>query len=172
MARVRAERDREAGRDGRLRPEHVQNLHYLDAVIKESARLTPVRTDVARTLKQPKKRSGGLDLPAGASVSAGIYLLHHRPDVWPDPEHFYPERFIDARPDPYAFFPFGGGERRCLGAAYATYVMKIIIAHMLSRLEMRLAPGYRMHPAFHAITIGPSGGMPVIVDRRAPSVLT
>jgi cytochrome P450 len=168
MAKVRAERDREMGRDGRLSPEHVQNLHYLDAVIKESARLTPVTTDVARILKQPK-RIGGLDLPAGAGVSAGIYLVHHRPDVWPDPERFDPERFIGARPDPYAFFPFGGGERRCIGAAYATYVMKIIIAHILSRLEMRLAPGYRMHPAFHAITIAPSGGTPVIVDRRAPS---
>lgn len=171
MAKVRAERNREVGRDGILTPKHVQNFEYLDAVIKESARLNPVTTDVARVLKQPK-RIGGLDLPAGAGVSAGIYLVHHRPDVWPDPERFDPERFIDARPDPYAFFPFGGGERRCLGAAYSTYVMKIVITHILARLEMRLAPGYRMHPAFHAITIAPSGGTPVIVDGRLPSAPT
>lgn len=169
MARFRAERDRETGPGGELTPRHLQDLHYLDAVVKESARLNPVTTDIARILKRPK-RIGGLDLPAGAGVSAGIYLVHHRPDVWPDPERFDPQRFIDARPDPYVYFPFGGGERRCLGAAYSTYVMKIILAHMLSRLEMRLAPGYRMRPVFHAITIAPSAGMPVIVDRRAPSI--
>lgn len=170
MAKVRAEVDAVAGRDGRLTPQHVLKLDYLDAVIKESARLNPVTTDVARVLKRPKK-IGGLDLPAGAGVSAGIYLVHHRPDVWPDPERFDPDRFIEARPDPYTFFPFGGGERRCLGAAYSTYVMKIVVTHILSRLTMRLAPEYRMHPAFHAITIAPSGGTPVIVDRRFPSSL-
>lgn len=171
MAKLRAERDRETGRGGRLMSEHVQNLSYLDAVVKESARLTPVTTDVARILKRPK-RIGALDLPAGAGVSASIYLVHHRPDVWPDPERFNPDRFIGTRPDPYAFFPFGGGDRRCVGAAYSTYVMKIIVAQVLSRLEMRLAPGYGMRPVFHAITIAPSGGTPVIVDRRAPSLHT
>lgn len=71
-------------------------------------------------------------------------------------------------PNPYTFFPFGGGERRCLGAAFSTYVMKVVIAQLLSRLELRLAPRYRMRPSFHAITIAPSGGLPVIIDERAP----
>jgi cytochrome P450 len=167
MSKVRAERLAEVGR-GPLAPKHLVNLVYLDAVIKESARVNPVTTDVARVIKRPK-RIGGLDVPAGAGVSAGIYLTHHRPDLWPEPQRFDPHRFLDTRPDPYTFFPFGGGERRCLGAAYSTYVMKIILTHVLSRIEMRLAPGYAMHPAFHAITIAPTGGTPVIVDRRAPS---
>src|SRR5439155_900607 len=84
-----------------------------------TARRTPVATNVLRVLKAPA-RIGGLDLPAGVGVSASIYLTHHRPDLWPDPERFAPERFIGARPNPYAFLPFGGGDRRCLGAAFAT----------------------------------------------------
>jgi cytochrome P450 family 110 len=151
-----------------MAPEHIGELEYLDAVIKESARLTPVTTDVARVVKK-RLRIGGIELPVGAAVSAGIYLTHHRPDLWPDPEHFDPERFIRARPGPYTFFPFGGGERRCLGAAFSTYVMKVVIAQLLSRLEFRLAPRYRMRPSFHAITIAPSGGTPVIIDGRTRS---
>jgi cytochrome P450 len=166
LRKVVAERERVVGTE-LLSAEHIGELGYLDAVMKESARLTPVTTDVARVVKRPL-RIGGIDLPAGAGVSAGIYLTHHRADLWPDPERFDPERFIRARPSPHAYFPFGGGDRRCLGAAFSTYVMKVVITQLLSRLELRLAPGYRMRPAFHAITVAPSGGVPVIIDRRAP----
>src|SRR5207249_2011856 len=83
---------------------------------------------------------GGLDLPAGVGVSAAIYLTHHRPDLWPDPERFAPERFVGARPSPYAFLPFGGGERRCLGAAFAMYEMKVVLAELLARVDLRVAP--------------------------------
>jgi cytochrome P450 family 110 len=164
LREVAAERERVVG-SGRVSAEHIGELRYLDAVMKESARLTPATTDVARVVKRPL-RIGGIDLPAGAGVSAGIYLTHHRADLWPDPERFDPERFIRARPRPYTYFPFGGGDRRCLGAAFSTYVMKVVITQLLSRLELRLAPRYRMRPAFHAITISPSGGVPVIIDRR------
>jgi cytochrome P450 len=166
LEKVHAERCRVIGAEP-IVAEHIGELEYLDAVIKESARLTPVTTDVARLVKK-RLRIGGIELPVGAGVSAGIYLTHHRPDLWPDPECFDPERFIRARPNPYTFFPFGGGERRCLGAAFSTYVMKVVIAQLLSRLELRLAPRYQMRPSFHAITIAPSGGLPVIIDERAP----
>ena len=139
---VVAERECAVGTE-RVSAEHIGEFRYLDAVMKESARLTPATTDVARVVKRPL-RIGGINLPAGAGVSAGIYLTHHRADLWPDPERFDPERFIRARPSPYSYFPFGGGDRRCLGAAFST----------------------RMRPAFHAITISPSGGVPVIIDRR------
>jgi cytochrome P450 len=165
LKKLTAERKRVLG-DEPVAPEHIPNLEYLDAVIKESARLTPVTTDVARVLKKPMQ-IGGFDLPAGAGVSAGIYLTHHRPDLWPDPKQFDPERFIRSRPNPYTWFPFGGGERRCLGAAFSTYALKIAVTQALSRLQLRLAPGYRMRPTFHAITIAPSGGMPVIVEGRS-----
>jgi len=148
-----------------LEAQHLPRLKYLDAVIKESMRLTPVATMVARRLHAPA-RIGGLDLPAGTSVGANIYMAHRRPDVWPDPERFDPTRFLAARPDPFTYFPFGGGVRRCLGAAMATYEMKTVLPELLSRVDLRIAPGYRMRPVLRAVTIAPSRGMPVVVERR------
>jgi cytochrome P450 len=164
VATLHAELARVVGA-GPLEARHLVQLEYLDAVIKESMRLTPVVTLVARRLHAPA-RIGGLDLPAGMTVGANIYLTHRRPDLWRDPERFNPERFVGARPGPHTFFPFGGGVRRCLGAAMATYEIKTVLAEVLSRVELRIAPGYRMRPTLRAITIAPSGGMPVVVERR------
>jgi cytochrome P450 len=152
--------------NGPLEPEHIGKLCYLDAVIKESARLTPITTDVCRLLKRPM-RVGGHDLPAGVHVSASIYLMHRRPDLWPEPDRFDPQRFIKGRPSPYTFFPFGGGERRCIGAAFATYEMKVVLARVLARIDLRAAQGYRMRPVLHTVTIAPSKGLPVVATRRA-----
>jgi len=164
LGKLRAELARVVG-SGPVEAPHLPQLEYLDAVTKESARLTPVATNVMRRLHAPA-RIGGLDLPAGISVSASIYGTHHRPDLWPDPEHFQPERFLAARPSPNTFFPFGGGVRRCLGAAFATYELKIVLAEVVSRVDLRIAPGYRMRPVLRAITVAPSRGVPVVVERR------
>ena len=164
LAWLRAELGRVVG-SGPVEAQHLPQLEYLDAVTKESARLTPVATNVMRRLHAPA-RIGGLDLPAGVSVSASIYATHHRPDLWPDPEHFLPERFLGTRPSPNTFFPFGGGVRRCLGAAFATYQLKIVLAEVLSRVDLRIAPGYRMRPVLRAITVAPSRGVLVVVERR------
>ena len=164
LANLRAELARVVG-SGPVEAQHLPQLEYLDAVTKESARLTPVATNVMRRLHAPA-RIGGLDLPAGVSVSASIYATHHRPDLWPDPERFLPERFLGTRPSPNTFFPFGGGVRRCLGAAFATYELKIVLAEVLSRVDLRLAPGYRMRPVLRAITVAPSRGVPVVMERR------
>jgi len=129
--------------------------------------VTSARRPRARASRQPA-RIGGLDLPAGVGVSASIYLTHHRPDLWPDPERFAPERFVGARPSPYAFLPFGGGERRCLGAAFATYEMKVVLAEVLSRVDLQVAAGYRMRPVLRTVTVAPSGGMPVVMLARKP----
>jgi cytochrome P450 len=150
---------------GPLEAQHLPRLEYLDAVIKESMRLTPVATMVARRLHAPA-RIGGIDLPAGTSVGANIYMAHRRPDVWRDPERFDPARFVGARPNPVTFFPFGGGVRCCLGAAMATFEIKTVLPEVLSRLDLRIAPGYRMRPVLRAVTIAPSRGMPVVVERR------
>ncbi len=136
------------------------------AVVKETARLSPVIPQVSRRLQAPT-RIGGHDLPAGAVASPCIYLTHRRPDLWPNPARFDPERFIGVRPNPYAFFPFGGGVRRCLGAAFATYEMKIVLAQVLTRVELRAAPGYAVRTVRRTVTLAPSGGMPVVVERVA-----
>jgi cytochrome P450 len=148
-----------------LDPQHVAHLEYLDAVIKESMRLDPVLHFVQRMVKKPT-RIGGRYLPAGAIAAPCIYLAHHRPELWPEPERFDPDRFLGARPNPYGFFPFGGGTRRCLGAAFATYEMKVILAVLFSRLRLRLADGYRPRTAHRTITTVPSRGTPVVVVER------
>jgi cytochrome P450 len=149
--------------DGRV--ELVAQLPYLDAVVKEIGRLDPVVPNVARRLGSPL-RIADHDLPAGVLVAPCIYLVHRRPELWPDPERFRPERFLGARPSPYTFFPFGGGTRRCIGAAFATYEMKIVLARLLARVELALAPGYRPRLVRRSIAFAPSEELPVLVTGR------
>jgi cytochrome P450 family 110 len=151
---------------GAVAPAQVGKLEYLDATVKETLRLNPIISDVGRVLVNPM-RIGGWDLPAGVVASPCIYLTHRRPDLWPEPEHFDPERFLGRRPSPYEFFPFGGGMRRCLGMAFALYEMKVVLTAVLSRVELRLTTGYRMQRVRRSITLAPSHGMPVVVVRRA-----
>ena len=141
--------------------EQIAELKYLDAVIKETARLNPILPTVARYLEAPA-RIGGHDLPAGCVASPCVYLTHRRPDLWPEPEAFRPDRFLDKRVDPYTFFPFGGGLRHCLGAAFALYEMKIVLARMLARVALKPAPRYNVRVVRRSITFAPSGGLPVI----------
>src|SRR5207253_2048597 len=162
LAELRAELGRVVG-ESAFAPQHVGGLVYMDAVIKESARLHPVVPNVGRLLKAPT-RIGDHLLPAGVVAAPCIYLTHHRPDVWPEPERFAPERFVGTRPSPYAFFPFGGGVRRCIGAAFATYEMKVVLARILARVELRPARRPDLQPVRRTITLAPSRGMPVIVD--------
>ncbi len=165
LARVRAERERVVG-GGPVAPEHAAQLEYLDATIKETLRLNPIIPAVGRALARPL-RLGGLELPAGAVAAPCIYLTHRRPDVWEEPERFDPERFLVRKPGPYEFFPFGGGTRHCLGAAFALYEMKIVLAEMLGRVELRAAPGYTVRVARRGLTFAPSEGLPIVVERRA-----
>jgi cytochrome P450 len=165
LARIRAEHRRVVG-DGPFRIEHVARLEYLDATVKEVLRLDPIIPNVGRRLVRPT-RIGGWDLPAGVVAAPSIYLTHRRPDRWPQPEHFRPERLLGARPGPYDFLPFGGGVRRCLGMAFALYEMKVVLARVLRRVELRLAPGYRPRPVRRSITLAPSRGLPVVMAARA-----
>jgi cytochrome P450 len=165
LERLREERAQVVGA-GPVAPAQVGRLEYLDATVKETLRLHPIISEVGRVLARPM-RIGGWDLPAGAVAAPCIYLTHRRPDLWPEPERFDPGRFIGRRPSPYEFFPFGGGMRRCLGMAFALYEMKVVLAEVLSRVELRLAPGYRMQRVRRSITLAPSKGMPVVVERRA-----
>lgn len=144
-------------------PEQIAALEYLDAVIKETARLNPVVPIVVRRLERDTQ-IGDYELPAGNIVAPCIYLTHRRPDLWPEPDTFSPDRFVGRRIDPYSFFPFGGGARHCLGAAFANYEMKIVLARLLSRVSLRAAPGDPVRVVRRGITFAPSGGVPVIAS--------
>ena len=160
LEKVRAERQRVIG-DGPIQTEHVSELEYLDATIKETARLNPIVPAVVRYLEQPTQ-IGAYEIPADCVAAPCIYLTHRRPELWPEPETFNPERFVGKRVDPYTFFPFGGGVRHCLGAAFATYEMKIVLAQILSRVSLRPVPGHTVRVVRRSIMFAPSEGMPVI----------
>jgi cytochrome P450 len=140
---------------------HVGKLKYVEAVINETMRLDPVIPNFARILTRPLTIAGH-ELPAGVSIAPCIYLVHRRAELWPDPEQFKPERFLESRQSPYTFFPFGGGSRRCLGAAFATYQMKIVIAQILSRVELKKVDSYTAKATRRGIAFAPSEGLPVI----------
>ncbi len=165
LARIRAELAAVSGGTA-ISAEHVGRLEYLDATIKETMRLNPILPDVGRYLTRPFT-IGGWDLPAGVAVAPAIYLTHRRADVWEEPLRFAPERFLGRRPNPYEFYPFGGGVRRCLGMAFALYEMKVVLAEVLSRVELSMVPGYRVRLVRRSITFAPSEGMPVVMQRRA-----
>lgn len=164
QARVHEELDRVAG-EGPIDPKAANDLAYLDAVIKEAMRLRPVISAVGRVLQEPR-RIAGWDLPAGILVSPSIYLAHRDPEVWPDPERFDPTRFLDTRVSPYAYLPFGGGVRRCIGLAFAHYEMRIVLATVLSKLRVDPVPGLRVRPQRRGVSIAPSKQMPVVLSRR------
>ena len=144
----------------RLVGEHRDGgTEYLDAVIRESLRLRPVVPAVVRRLQAPME-FGGWELPAGSHIAPSIYLLHRRPDLYPDPEAFRPERFlVDDPPGTYEWIPFGGGVRRCLGASFALFEMRTVLGTVLERV--RLAPRRGLRPegvTRRAITFAPARG--------------
>ncbi len=108
---------------------------YLDAVAKETLRVRPVVFDVGRVLKQPVEVAG-YRLPAGVLVAPGIGPVHASAAIYPDPQRFDPDRMLDATLTPTTWLPFGGGNRRCLGAGFAMIEMKVVLREILQRVEL------------------------------------
>jgi cytochrome P450 len=139
---------------------------YADAVCKETLRLRPILSLVVRRLKEPME-IGGHPLPAGITVAPCIYLVHRRPDVYADPLAFRPERFLEAGAGTYTWFPFGGGVRRCLGASFALFEMRIVLRELVARLDLRAADPRPERFVRRAITNAPRRGGEVVAERRA-----
>jgi len=136
---------------------------YLEATIKEALRLRPVVTAVGRHLTAPLEVGGHL-LPAGVSINPSIYLLHRRPDLYPQPEEFRPERFLDDPPGTYQWIPFGGGVRRCLGASFALFEMKIVLQTVLDRVSLVPQDDADESVTRRAITFAPKRGARIAVE--------
>ena len=139
---------------------------YLDAVCKETLRLRPVLPIVARRLAEPMT-IGGHDLPAGVTVAPCIHLVHRRDDVYPDPRAFRPERFLEQPAGTYTWIPFGGGVRRCLGAAFALQEMKIVLQAIVEHTRLRAADPASERVTRRAITLVPDRGAEVVVEAVA-----
>lgn len=156
-----------------LNPHELQRLQQdlaagstsrLDAVIKETMRIRPVVPVVARRL-HAELQVGRWTLPAGVMVAPNIELIHHRADVYPQPDEFRPDRFVDSQAETYAWLPFGGGVRRCLGASFASYEMRTVIPIVLRRATgLRLADNTMDRVRRAAVVMVPERGVRVVLD--------
>jgi cytochrome P450 len=135
---------------------------YLDAVISETLRLRPVVPIVGRLLTEPMEIGGRL-LPAGVSVAPCIYLVHRRPDIYPEPDRFLPERFLDRPPGTYTWIPFGGGIRRCIGASFAQFEMKEVLRAIFSHTRPQPVRRKAEPIRRRAITLVPGRGAKITV---------
>ena len=141
---------------------------YLRATISESLRLRPVLPLAGRRLAT-ELVADGLELPAGTDVSPAIWLTHTRADLYPEPFAFKPERFLDGSPDTYGWIPFGGGIRRCIGATFAEFEMRIVLREVLTRCDLHKADPAPEKTGRRNITLSPKAGTPVIVTARRPA---
>jgi cytochrome P450 len=141
---------------------------YLRAVISESLRLRPVVPLAGRRLSVDLETEN-LHLPAGTDVTPAIWLAHTRAGSYPEPFAFRPERFLEDGPDTYAWIPFGGGIRRCIGAAFAEFEMRIVLRAVLTRCELHKASPAPEKIGRRNITLSPRAGTPVVVTARHPA---
>jgi cytochrome P450 family 135 len=151
---------------------------YLEAVVQETLRLRPVISIVLRRLIEPMEIGGRL-LPAGASIAPSIHLVHRRPDIYPRPNEFIPERFIESEggkaPGTYTWIPFGGGVRRCLGAAFAQFEMETVLRELVLRRTLAPARTGSERVYRRAITETPRHDAEVVMGqatRRCPASLS
>jgi cytochrome P450 family 135 len=132
------------------------DAEYADAVVKETLRLRPVVAIVLRRLLEPLQVAGR-ELPAGTTVAPCILLVHRREDLYPEPDAFRPERFLREPPGTYSWIPFGGGVRRCLGAAFAQVEMQVVL-ETIARSARLEAVGDAEGVRRRGVTLVPSRG--------------
>ena len=140
---------------------------YLTATIQETLRARPVLPNVAPRLVAKPIEVGGWSYEPGCSLVANGYLVHHDPDIYPDPYAFRPDRFLDEPPGTYTWIPFGGGRRRCLGASFAMLEMKVVLRSLLGACELK-ASGDAVEVAQRRnITVRPARGARVVLGARS-----
>lgn len=144
--------------------EQLARLPLLDRVVKESMRLLPPATFMMRYTTRPAQL-GPYALPAGATVTVSPYVTHHAPELYPTPERFDPARWERIAPGTYEYLPFGAGPHMCLGSTFAMIEIKIVLALLLQRHRLALAPGARVGRRVK-ITMSPRWGMPMLVLPR------
>jgi cytochrome P450 len=157
-------------------PEVTRRLHseidageddaYLTATIQETLRRRPVIPNAAPRLTKEPVEIGGFRYPEGICLIPNAYLIHHDPEIYPDPYAFRPERFLGESPGTYTWIPFGGGRRRCLGASFAQLEMKIVLRAVLSRATPAQAPGVAEGSRRRAITLSPRRSAVTVLRAR------
>jgi cytochrome P450 len=142
---------------------------YLDAVVKETLRVRPVVVDVVRSLTR-EAEVAGYKLPKGTIVLPAVALVQRAQEHYgPDVLEFRPERFLDGSPAPYTWIPFGGGVRRCVGAAFATLEMKVVLRTVLERVELGAPRQADERQHMSGVFVMPARGGLVVVKKRLPA---
>ena len=147
-------------------PNSIAQLPYLTAVCQETLRIYPVvPSTFIRILKTPMELSG-FKFETGTALLPSTYLVHQREDLYPNPKRFKPERFLERQYAPYEYFPFGGGNRRCIGSALAQLEMKLVLATILQHVQLNLTQHRLLKPVRRGLTFAPPGNIRMVVKQR------
>jgi cytochrome P450 len=145
--------------------EQLPRLSYLDAAIRESLRVRTIFPFVVRKTTR-QVAAGGREYPSGVILCPCNHLVHRRPDLYPEPHKYRPERFLERKYAGHEWFPFGGGNRTCLGMAFALYEMKVVLSTLFTQLRLTRSPRHRSVPVRRGIPLAPHDGARMIVTER------
>jgi len=146
-------------------PSAVIKLLYLNAVCCETLRIYPIAINTfPRIVKSPIDIMG-YHFESGTLLLPSVYLTHHREDLYPEPKCFKPERFLEKQFSPYEYLPFGGGNRRCIGLAFAQFEMKLVLATILTQYDLQLASQTPIKPTRRGLTVAPSVNLRMVVKQ-------
>jgi cytochrome P450 len=145
--------------------DHLGRLEYLDAAVRESLRVRTVLPFVVRLTKQAFV-AGGREYPPGVVLCPCSHLIHRRPDLYPEPEAFRPERFLERKYAGHEWFPFGGGNRTCLGMAFALYQMKVVLGTLFALARLTRPPGSWSCPVRRGVSLAPDDGVELVLTQR------
>ena len=144
----------------------ILKLPYLNAVFSETLRFYPVAMLGLNRLVKAPLSIAGYKFEPGTILTPCIYLTHHREDLYPDSQQFKPERFLEKQFSPSEYLPFGGGNRRCIGMAFALLEMKLVLATVLSNWNLELAENTPVKPVRKGLLLGPSGGVKMVLKGK------
>lgn len=150
-------------------PMSIARLPYLNAVCSETLRIYPVAFITEIRIAKASVQVMDYEFAPEAHLVPCIYLVHHREDLYPEPKRFKPERFLERQYSPFEFLPFGGSNRRCIGAAFALFEMKLVLATILRRCQLALVDNRPVLPVRRGVTIAPKGGVQMVVTEQLSS---
>ena len=144
-------------------PMEIAQLPYLTAVCQETLRMYPVIPVIFPRIVKSPMAIAGYSFEAETTLIPSIYLVHYREDLYPNPQQFKPERFLERQYSPSEYLPFGGGNRRCLGYALAQLEMKLVLATILSKYQLTLAEDKPIKLQRRGFTLAPAGGVRMVM---------
>jgi cytochrome P450 len=167
-SRMQAEVRGVLGQSSTATSDELQRLNYTEQVVNESLRMYSPIHSISRVALEPDT-IGGFAIPQGATVYVSLHAIHRLPSLWPNPNHFDPDRFSPAGladQQRFAFIPFAAGQRNCIGATMAMSELKLVIAQIAQRFELDHDPAHRVVP-YAGTTMRPKFGMRMFIRKRS-----